>query len=536
MVLILSITVVYSASINQIPFNYCYEVALWYFNSNSELYPEWKNCDLNKPLKMYNLDNIVTAYLFPVVSKVSRNYKGYILVSATRRYAPLIERTKDTELLDNINSFVNKKRLLFFGPFKIYVELNSKDNLIYINLLSMQEERVDKIIDYNLSFYELGSDKEQEIEDLWVKVFDGNYFKETYDYKEIPNDSAFNWYRGCGPTTVAMMLHIYSFNGYPNFSETPVRFDWCGRHPTTAKTLHDKVADDCGLPRDDCNLNVYGVTAYQMRNAVRNVANQYGYNFSATVDTSPTYNEYRNEINDDDPVGLAIYEDNGPSNYDYHAICGFGYNYGAQHLAIIYNTWNRRSHEYALENFASWNMIRVEPNSNPEPTNTPTPAYTPTPTPTPTPSYSPTPTPTLTPTPTKPPKPTPTPTPTSGNALDIELVLNNRIFTPGKRFLLNLNITNNSDNIIRADLVLVLDLSVLHLEEPYYFYPYWTTHFMTKPFSIPSNYDASIKILDFTWPQVQDTCYGITFWSAFISPTTMELVSNLDYIDFGYHP
>ncbi|MBN2053402.1 hypothetical protein JW905_00685 [bacterium] len=513
-----------------VPMHLIHNAAAGFQAEGAAWYPEWRQAHLAEPVAMEDLAGTITAYLFPVLD--TRGFAGYITISAVYDYSPLIEYTRSTELFDRIQSLSEEGRtpvrLLFLGPFRYYIEVLDGNEPAVLRTGDLHAIDAETLRLAEQTYHYPDVRVTEEAAGAWDRLATGTFFGESRAVRRIANALPCYWYRGCGPTTITIMLLCYGGNGYPNLYEERSRQTWCSWGRTTAWNLHDEVANRCGLPVNDCDYG-YGVTIYQMSNAFTATASAHGYNFSATNDFNPTYNEYQAEINQDDPVGLAVYDDGGPSGYDSHAICGFGYDFGAQHNAILFDTWNLVEHIYALENFVSWNMVRAEPNTQAGPTATPTgnatqPPATSTPTPTPTqPAHTPTP---------APPTATPTPTPNMGDDLNIDLTLTQSLFHPGDWFSLDA-IMNNPGVAGSYRLIVIFDISSLLVPEPYFFYPSWTGNLEYEVVSLPAGSSSHMTIMAFTWPVTGGFASGLRFWATLMDQN-MSIVSNIDSTMFTY--
>ncbi len=324
-------------------------------------YPGWKESDLGMPYRLEDLEGNATAWLYPVVK--DSEIQGYMTLSGRAAFSPLFMRSEDTKMPSLCRRFTDMgSRLIYLSAFYYFAEYyRSLDTPVYIHLPTMNEYSLEKVSRIQKTYYSRTQKQIKESRIHWKELQEGSFFDKIKASAEIPNSEGFNWYRGCGPTSIAMILRCYGRNGFPSLNENVQEFWWCGQRKFSSRDLHDAVADACGLPLDSCEYEVYGATAGQLKSAFESVASDYGYYMTAWVDNNPVMHQYRFEILEGDPICIAIYEDGGPGDYDNHAIMGYGYNFGAQRLARIYDTWSRMSAEYALENFVFWSMIRTEP-------------------------------------------------------------------------------------------------------------------------------------------------------------------------------
>jgi len=173
----------------------------------------------------------------------------------------------------------------------------------------------------------------------------------------------------------------------------------------------------------------------------------------------------------------------------------------------------------------------------PEPTATSMPGeptYTPVPstwTPTPTPTRSPQIWPTITPSPTNPPPFSPTPSPSATPAcdtLEIYLDLNQTMFHKGDPFLLRCGWCSTGD-VYHLDQYILLDVS-----GEFWFWPSWGMDVDADPVTLTGPVQTWQTILDFEWPEVEGSIYGIFFWAAFLHAGTSDLACDYDVVEWGY--
>ncbi|MBN1880313.1 hypothetical protein JW823_09415 [bacterium] len=152
---------------------------------------------------------------------------------------------------------------------------------------------------------------------------------------------------------------------------------------------------------------------------------------------------------------------------------------------------------------------------------TPTPGESPTPSPTSTSSPVP---PTRTPTPTLTPVISPTPRPGSG----VELSISRNIFQPGDTFWLDARYANMDPSPRNLLLYIILDVY-----GRYWFGPSWSQS--------PDAYvchgvmgERTSRILDFEWPEVEDSADGLRFWGGIVEEGAETIFGYYDYVEFEY--
>jgi hypothetical protein len=87
-----------------------------------------------------------------------------------------------------------------------------------------------------------------------------------------------------------------------------------------------------------------------------------------------------------------------------------------------------------------------------------------------------------------------------------------------------------------VDLYVILDLNCAGLENPYYFYPTWTTQLDYKRLELPADQKHVEQIFNFIWPHgVNGSLSGIYWWGAITVPDTYYLI-DYSFIEWGYGP
>ncbi|MBN1551911.1 hypothetical protein JW979_10595 [bacterium] len=238
--------------------------------------------------------------------------------------------------------------------------------------------------------------------------------------------------------------------------------------------------------------------------------------------------------------------------------------------STVYLRWVMGPTDYSVT-YCGWNLDDIEiwaESSEPVPTPTPPPStFTPTPTSPPTFTLTPSPThtqtaPTFTPVPpthtsipptetaspatptqmptetppptyTSPPPPSPTPvipTPTPpSSGFQAGLILNDTMFEAGDQFLLQIDITNDSDSSISLDQYLILQVYSM-----FFFYPSWHENLDLVTRTFEPGYSELETIFNFDWPANVGTANDLHFYLAYCKPGTYELFGDFDIVTFGY--
>jgi hypothetical protein len=112
--------------------------------------------------------------------------------------------------------------------------------------------------------------------------------------------------------------------------------------------------------------------------------------------------------------------------------------------------------------------------------------------------------------------------------LNVELMLNAEIYRAGDRFLLVLGIGNGGPSVL-GDLFIILDVY-----GEYWFWPSWTQRLDYDRRYFDGETYEEMAILDFTWPAGVGSAAGLRFWSAITETGGTTLLSNVDFVEFGY--
>jgi len=186
---------------------------------------------------------------------------------------------------------------------------------------------------------------------------------------------SYNWYRGCGPTAVGMVIGYWDGHGYDNLVDgdastrtTGVKNmistqenwdDYCLPLDSSGPILDDKSELPHGDEHDDNCVADFMHTSQSFNNL------RYGWSFYSKVDDSfsgyldwktPEYNyivvnrvwgsltwdNYCSEIDANHPVVLLV-DTNGDGSTD-HFITAIGYD--DEHNYACYNTWDHNIHWY----------------------------------------------------------------------------------------------------------------------------------------------------------------------------------------------
>lgn len=127
------------------------------------------------------------------------------------------------------------------------------------------------------------------------------------------------------------------------------------------------------------------------------------------------------------------------------------------------------------------------------------------------------------------PSPLPSPIPTETSSIGVDLSLSLELFHPGDRFLLVMTYHNYTPHSLEQQTFSVL----LDVYSSYFWYPTWEQTPECVRTNIPIGATSSI-ILDFEWPQTQDSLFGILFYGALVDHELTQIIGDWDSVEFGY--
>ncbi|MBN2207850.1 MAG: hypothetical protein JW759_00920 [Candidatus Coatesbacteria bacterium] len=376
-------------------------------------YPQWRYADFTDPVTYYDMNGVPIAYVYSV--KRDNVYLGSMTVSARDDFYPFFEYSEGLQPSWGLESSLNTIRdmgyepgdvqYVYAPPFDYMVKIKPKNvtdralaDGIVVHLGSFEVCPKVEVAQYLERYTDVSMQRRDEVRGFWrqyVLSSDGPpTVKQGADVLigKIVNSEAhdyeFTWYKGCGPTSITMMLGYYGNAwGYKNFwFDGPESFSWCGSTPFTIQELHDKVVEfgqnlgdgsELGGPGySGCILMRYGIARDTARSTIEETAKFYGYTFVTDMLTydpprpqpgvSPAIvTTLQQEIDKNHPVYFGITSDGSGNGWNTHAVLGVGYNYSAgSHQVIAHNTWwwSHGSKPHAeMSNFSMWCIITAAP-------------------------------------------------------------------------------------------------------------------------------------------------------------------------------
>jgi len=123
--------------------------------------------------------------------------------------------------------------------------------------------------------------------------------------------------------------------------------------------------------------------------------------------------------------------------------------------------------------------------------------------------------------------PTPTPIPPA-IPVQLDLHLSQSMFYPGDRLTLDLQLDNLTNWTLATETFLLLEVS-----GSFWFWPSWSLPPDSRLACLAPG-AQTINVLDFTWPADSGAAAGIRFWSAVFEPSTYDLLSTIDMVEWGF--
>ncbi len=385
---------------------YCRAVA-------SGSFPEWRDADFTDPVTYYDMDGVPMAYVYSV--KRENVYLGCMTVSARDDFHPFfeysgglrpswgLERSLDT--VWDMGYEPGDVQYVFAPPFDYLVKTKPKNATnravadgIVVHLGSFEVCPKAEVVEHLNRYIDAFRERQDEVKGFWRQhVLSSNGPPAVKQGSDVlvakiinaeAHDYEFTWYKGCGPTSMAMMLGYYGNAwGFRNLWQGgPMSFNWCGSAPFTIQELHDKIVEfgqniadsefgryELGGPGyDGCILMKYGISRPVAQRTIEETGKFYGYSFVTDyldhwgLGVSPAIiSTLQQEINKNHPVYFGISSDYSGNGWNTHAVLGVGYNYSAgSHQVIAHNTWwwshGSKPHA-AMENFQDWSIITASP-------------------------------------------------------------------------------------------------------------------------------------------------------------------------------
>jgi hypothetical protein len=348
------------------------EIALFYTielsNTISEL-ADWNGASVEHEITYYDFDGDITAYAFDVIK--NDEYRGYILISATKDNYPILEFSKgklpqmisEKEDLANglaikyatVNSLtvdtdesmpVYGGATFYYTGYKANDKMDKTDKQILVDVVT--QEVID-LSDIKHSEKKLDSAKSLKIQNIQASWAD---LESRMDENTVSDSSAVSIsslgyiygvpyelanVAGCTPAAGAMVLGYWDTHGYASFP--------------SGGTLISELANAMGTVN-------YGTDYDDIDDGIKEVCRDYDYNFDVQNDGSFDIHDVADEIDDGNPFVLSM---NGggvgsgyTGSYGTHSVTCIGYSNSVTDYLLLHDGWDDENHHYIT--FGSWNF------------------------------------------------------------------------------------------------------------------------------------------------------------------------------------
>jgi len=323
-------------------------------------FADWRNGNVEFSTTYYNLEGVPTAYSFDVV--VNGEYRGYILVSATRNNYPILEFSKGfapdkcSELMTHSSEIAGKfaeKRglntgdaeLLYLGATFYYAKFPLADSrgikqgsvIIDLTAPSVVDESSTRLPVTGDEFLQQQQEKQKEIDVLWEALDDQMTSPDpTISAESVTGTSGYIngvptylWQLGCSPTASAMVLGYWDSHGYPNFP---------GEDP-----LIQELATAMGTTPEGSTW------PWDIDDGIDEVCANHGYSsMDSSDDAWMTFDEVKSEVDAQRPFVLSLWSGGTPIGgdepYGDHSVTCVGYHDYTEDWVSIHDTWDTQIH------------------------------------------------------------------------------------------------------------------------------------------------------------------------------------------------
>jgi len=355
--------------------------ASYYLNYYNEEEDIWKDTNLSAPITYYSVKDQPIAYEYSVLNREGLSI-GYLIISATKDWMPLLERGEGkapsaylgdayaialNENLVNEGEFGNPV-IYYFGGLSYYTQFGptmiEDQRMIHLRsgmVIQKPTEQLTLCMDKEKANAEwnklnkaaiqsssivpiIGATNQQQSNTIiqitgvpswhqssgWSIFCDEGGGALSYpDCQGPPDDPWANW-DGCGPIAGAMVLGYWGDHGYSSF---PTNDD-------------EYLIDDCHYYMGTSDAGSTTVTS--VAPGIADVSELYGYDFTCNFDSSVSWADITNEIDNGRPFVLMV---NSAEFGGSHAITVRGYD-SSTSLIYFHNTWDDFTNDIT---FGNWN-------------------------------------------------------------------------------------------------------------------------------------------------------------------------------------
>ena len=307
---------------------------------------------ITKEAELYDLDGNISSYTYYLKDKGKNN--GYIIIGASRKYAPIIEFSYDgipvADMIEEVGKAEYKKnsfKKLYIGGYDYYLESDSEIYDLKTNNFKIKSKKE------FAEFTESIEPAAELYEEQW------NYYQDTMTGDSNPPDGVIiNPYTG---ESGYLSTSSYDVDGYAKYYFDTSYFSGYSDHcaPTSAINLmlyygyqyNNSWTTSFELMYDYMDTNVYGTgtTADNLEDGLEAYLTTVGEFDSVSQVSNPSVSTMITEINNDYPFIFNVY---GHNEYGDHSMLSvgyikFNYYYGITSTYLrVADAWSRSFNRY----------------------------------------------------------------------------------------------------------------------------------------------------------------------------------------------
>jgi len=305
---------------------------------------KWRGATLSEPFPLYDLDNRLSSYGFNVIGL--NGLCGYIIVNTDKNDAPVLEFGDSPGLLilkkyRELSAKVEKailpgqklegsrviylSAMTFLAEFLILQGDNSQNRLIFdLQTGEAVSSLPQKVVSEDRTLPAIN-------QQAWENLSNPSHQAVTLGFYEkvLTSVPAYLWYKGCAPTSGAMVMAYWQPRGYP------------------ALPLGNSLIEELAVEMHTASNG--GTFLWDIPVGIRQVAINHGYNYWNSWNDGKgrsysTYLEFEAEINNNRPLVVSV-EDS--TVYGYHTMAGVGYRHNEYYdtlYIVVHDTWDTYYH------------------------------------------------------------------------------------------------------------------------------------------------------------------------------------------------
>ncbi|MGW5955889.1 S-layer homology domain-containing protein [Bacillus mycoides] len=301
-----------------------YKAKVYMENVSKQSYPQWKEAQFGEAKILHDFNGDVKGYLFQV-NKENQDC-GYIIVNGTKEGSSIIESTREGS---NPYKDVAESEAVYMGPIQYAKKTDGK----FVDIAS------GTIISKN--------DVKNENQPLNQKNYATAAYENAYVEKKINNVPDYTWYKGYTPTATANIVSYWAQNGFPNLLQSY----------EGSNQLIENLAKDMGTVQGyrspDGKVSGGQTEMSKIVPGLNKYWNYRGYDVSAELNGTPSYEKYKKEINAGRPIIINtlkhfMYKDHSMTGIGFEELYMSEFNEKLTNI-VIHDTWDETPVEIMLD-------------------------------------------------------------------------------------------------------------------------------------------------------------------------------------------